>query len=144
MLLYLRKMCCPYFTPAEARTSGEDARHSMLPLGGFWSGSCGAAEPNTHQSEDLMCCNLGYARGRCSRFPNEDGADAVRFTVASDETSSVGLYYVIERDHAPFAHGTLTYSRAAGEFQQLPPGDRLARQAAAYVESYLRRLANGR
>ena len=136
-------MCCPYFSPVEARTAAEDARHSMLPLGGFWSGTC-VAEPDINTSQDLRCCNLGYARGQCSRFPKDAEADAVRFTISSDVADSIGLYYVIERDHEPFAHGPLQYSRSARSIPELPTGDRLARQAQAYIESYLRRLGNGR
>src|SRR5262249_52212374 len=116
VLLYLRKMCCPYFSPVEARTTAESTRHSMLPLGGFWSGTCGA-EVNTNSSQDLRCCNLGYARGQCSRFPNDGEADAVRFTISNDEPESVGLYYVIERNHSPVSHGRLTYSRSTRDFQ---------------------------
>src|SRR5262245_11528928 len=107
VLLYLRKMCCPYFSPVEARAAAEDARHSMLPLGGFWAGVCGAGgladdekrssvpldvtDDKTRSSVllDLRCCNLGYARGQCSRFPNDGEADAVRFTISSDENDSV-------------------------------------------------------
>ena len=29
------------------------------------------------------CCNLGYARGRWPRFPDEPGPDATRFSVTS-------------------------------------------------------------
>src|SRR5215831_20741697 len=84
VLLYLRKMCCPYFSPVEARAAAEDARHSMLPLGGFWAGVCGAEALTDDKKRssvllDLRCCNLGYARGQCSRFPNDGEADAVRF-----------------------------------------------------------------
>jgi len=116
----------------------------MLPLGGFWSGTC-EAEPDINVPLDLLrCCNLGYARGQCARFNRDGDPDAVRFTISNDQADSVGVYYVIERDHAPFAHGRLEYSRASRSFQQNPPGDRLARQAHAYVESYLRRTGNGR
>jgi len=142
-------MCCPYFSPLEARTVAEDTRHSMLPLGGFWYGTCGAEGFTDDKKRssvllDLRCCNLGYARGQCTRFPKDGEADAVRFTISSDGPESVGLYYVIERDHLPFAHGRLTYSRTARSIEQLPSSDRLARQAQAYIESYLRRLGNGR
>lgn len=87
-------------------------------------------------------CNLGYARGVCDRFPHAEGQgpDAVRFTISEDSESLVRLYYVIERDHHPFAHGPLDYSTAQ---QALDAGSSaspsLARQAEAYAGSYLRR-----
>jgi hypothetical protein len=87
-------------------------------------------------------CNLGYARGTCARFPSGEGPDAVRFTVSRDQGDSLRIYYVLERDHHPFAHGPLDYSVARGAFVDPPAGETVSRQAQAYVESYLRRKAS--
>jgi hypothetical protein len=89
-------------------------------------------------------CNLGYARGLCAQFPVEDsGPDAVRFAITSVTAPALHLGYVLERDHHPFAHGSLCYSLAAGRFLEMPDGvpsaEIVARQAEAYVESYRRR-----
>ena len=118
----------------------------MLPLGDWWKGVCLAA-PGAPQAEAGAAgggwcdtsCNLGYARGQCARFPEGEGPDAVRFTVSSHESAAIRIYYVVERDHHPFAHGRLEYSPAAGGFLAPPESATLARQAQAYVESYLRR-----
>ena len=110
----------------------------MLPLGGVWDGLCRTVpgEPRQPDRATLQSlCNLGYARGRCARFPSRDGPDAVRFAIAGDDGATVRLYYVIERDHHPFAHGPLDGLDA-------PPANSpplLARQAAAYIQSYRRR-----
>ena len=109
----------------------------MLPLGESWSGFCRAL-PEVHPTGDA-CCNLGYARGNCARFPMGDGPDAVRFTISGHESAGLRLYYVIERDHQPFAHGALGYSLAAACLTTPLESETLARQAQAYVESYLRR-----
>jgi hypothetical protein len=63
----------------------------------------------------------------------------VRFTVSGHESEWIGIYYVVERDHHPFAHGRLEYSTSASAFRTPPETATLARQAEAYVESYLRR-----
>jgi hypothetical protein len=84
-------------------------------------------------------CNLGYARGECARFPAGEGPDAVRFTISGHESTAIRIYYVVERDHHPFAHGRLEYSPAAAGFVTPPETAALERQAQAYVESYLRR-----
>ena len=55
------------------------------------------------------------------------------------KTTAIGIYYVVERDHHPFAHGRLEYSLTAAAFVTPPESATLARQAQAYVESYLRR-----
>jgi hypothetical protein len=84
-----------------------------------------------------LCCNLGYAHGQCPRFPEGNGPDAVRFTIAQDNAEGVRLYYVMERDHHPFAHGPLDYQVDSGFGRT---GESLLeRQASAYLESYRRR-----
>jgi len=114
----------------------------MLPLGDSWSGVCRAVAGDQFRPDDsslLQCCNLGYARHSCPRFPAGDGPDAVRFTISSHEGDIVGIYYVVERDHHPFAHGPLACSLRTGEWNPSPADDTLQRQAQAYLESYLRR-----
>ena len=134
-------MACPYFYPVNPRTGGTGPQHAMLPLGGSWTGLCKAV-PDSHCQPDerteRSLCNLGYARGACAHFPASDGPDAVRFTIQRDDGDSVRLYYVVERDHHPYAHGPLEYSRVRGGVDNPPHGDILPRQACCYVESYLR------
>jgi hypothetical protein len=134
-------MCCPYFDPTEPHRAGGSA---MLPLGGEWAGMC-HAEPGAPTEPDEAgihgLCNLGYARGACRRFPAGDGPDAVRFTVRAANEAGLRLYYVVERDHHPFAHGPLEFSCASGTLVNLPVGELLGRQALAYAGSYLRRRA---
>jgi hypothetical protein len=134
-------MSCPYFDPTEPRGAGGSA---MLPLGGEWKGLC-RAEPAAPAQPDeagpLSLCNLGYARGACRRFPADAGPDAVRFTIQAADEASLRLYYVVERDHHPFAHGPLEFSRALGMLVNPPENEMLGRQALAYVRSYLRRKA---
>ena len=115
---------------------------ATLPLGESWAGVCRAIPGETWRPDDAALrhsCNLGYARRSCARFPAGDGPDAVRFTIAGDDGATLRLYYVIERDHHPFAHGPLACSPASGEWSISPPDEALRGQARAYVASYLRR-----
>lgn len=82
---------------------------------------------------------MGYARGRCARYPQADAGDAVRFLVVGDQEGLIRIQYAVERDHHPYAHGALEYSRARGGFAASDVNTVLNRQALAYVESYLRR-----
>jgi hypothetical protein len=136
-------MSCPYFYPVRPRAENGDARLAMLPLGNLWAGLCRAA-PGTGcaPDEDVLrpLCHLGYARGHCPRFPAEDrSADAVRFALRMDDGRVLRLYYVLERDHHPLAHGALEYSLAHAAFANAPADPIVCRQAEAYVASYLRR-----
>jgi hypothetical protein len=129
-------MACPYFYPIEMRGGS-----AMLPLGERWGGICRALPGEAWRPDDAalgQCCNMGYARRACVRFPAGDGPDAVRFTISSHEGDTLRIYYVVERDHHPFAHGSLACSIASGQWST-PVDDTLQRQAQAYVESYLRR-----
>ena len=119
----------------------------MLPLGDSWSGVCRAVpEAPCEPAPDIArpLCNLGYARGHCDRFPAGSGPDAVRFTIAADLGASLRLYYVLERDHHPFAHGPLEYSVDAAAFDTPPASESLDSQARAYIASYLRRKTEAR
>ena len=137
-------MSCPYFDPVEPRSNGSGSRHAMLPLGDSWSGICRAIPHQPFQPDAASlqsCCNLGYAKGTCAHFPDRPGPDAVRFTVVENTGASLRLYYVLERDHEPFAHGPLEYCLQTRTLEPAPIGDLTGRQLRAYVEAYLRRTS---
>ena len=136
-------MACPYFCPVDPDPNCSPA-HATLPLGDAWSGVCHAdpAQPWQPGADSLYrLCNLGYARTCCAHFPAGDGPDAVRFTIAAEDGASLRLYYVVERDHLPYAHGALEYRRDAAAFFPPPEMAAVARLAQAYVSSYFRRRA---
>ena len=131
-------MACPYFEPVKARF---DAK-TLLPLRDFWSGVCHAEagahfEPDEHLLSE--CCNMGYARGKCSRFPAAPGADAVRFNIVSDANQMILVSFAIEKAHHPHAQGALEFSRAAAAFTVAHPDPLIEKQAGAYLAGYLRR-----
>ncbi len=118
----------------------------MLPLGDAWDGVCRAVADSPSQPDEttlLSFCNMGYARGCCSRFPEGDGPDAARFTIAASEPETVRVYYVFERNHHPWSHGPLEFSRAGVPCGDQSAGEPTLRLARAYVQSYLRRTSEG-
>ena len=137
-------MSCPYFDPVAPRAHGARAGNASLPLGDEWVGLC-RADPDTAREPDQaklrMLCNIGYARGSCNRFPPKDGPDAARFTLLADNGATLRLYYVLERDHQPHAHGALQYAIDGEAVSPAPAGAWTSRQAVAYARSYLRRKA---
>lgn len=115
-----------------------------MPLGDAWSGICCAApagewRPDANTLQQL--CNFGYARAKCGRVP-PGAPDAVRFGISNDREGLIRIYWVMEKDHLPFAHGPLEYSRAEAGFVAAHPDAGLTRQAQAYITSYLRRKAD--
>ena len=142
MCYYTSEMACPHFHPAKPRSQTDHSHTAMLPLGDAWDGMCQAVPETPWQPDEstlLTLCNLGYARGCCLHFPAGDGPDAVRFTIAGDDAQGLHLYYVLERDHHPLAHGPLEFSRGADMFVGPPVSETVTRLARTYVESYLRR-----
>jgi hypothetical protein len=116
----------------------------MLPLGDAWDGVCRADPASTWEPDEITLlsqCNMGYARGCCARFPDGDGPDAARFTISADGPEALRVYYVLERDHRPFAHGPLEYLRAGGSLAGESASESTLGLARAYVESYLRRIS---
>jgi hypothetical protein len=119
-----------------------------LPLGDAWRGLCRAPQAEPFEPEQALLvpfCHLGYARGRCGHFPqNDSAADAIRFAVYRESSTGIELYYVLERNHHPFSHGKLRYSLSPNAVLEERPflegtAENVLRQAEAYVESYLRR-----
>ncbi len=120
-------MACPYFYPRERLGENGWPDAPRLPLVEFWSGECRAGEGGTPEADVLReCCNVGYARGRCGRFPQDAQADAVRFSAAPSGDGILRLRYVLERDHFPVRHGSP---------DDAP--DILRRQAEAFAASFL-------
>ena len=130
-------MACPFFVPVRRLGNRDKWLHApRLPLGDAYRGFCKAgAEPfePPEPSQDEFC-NCGYARGHCDRFPAE-GADAVRFSLLSEDSARVRLVYILEKNHAPVEHGVIEYvrcgSRMEGTAQEL-----LLAQCRAFLESH--------
>ena len=132
-------MPCPYFCPVEALAWPSAPR---LPLGDAYTGTCQSdpAHPISPAAADLRdLCNLGYAAGRCARFPLTGGPDAIRFCAAKDAGGLIHIAWARERDHYPFDNGILEYSTETGRFTAATPHPIVGQQAQAYVSSYLRR-----
>jgi hypothetical protein len=133
-------MACPYFYPQER--FAEKGKHPRLPLGDPYTGLCMSDPMRSRRPEEAVlreCCNLGYARDKCPRFPKEPGPDAIRFSVTGDQNGLLKIFYVSERNHEAVEHGTFEYSVEEGKLLTAEVNELLHRQVQAYVESYLRR-----
>lgn len=118
-------MACPYFRPLREAEWSE----GRAPLGGIFEGECARGGVC-----DARLCNFGYARGVCAHFPADAAADAVRFSMPAEDR----LVWILERDHAPVAHGVLAWKD--GQLASAVD-DPMAAQARVFVNVSLRRRA---
>lgn len=135
-------MSCPYFYPVERLDEGLWAVPHRLPLLDAWRGECRASDSAGPAEDDVtrLGCNAGYARGKCSRFPEGARIDAVRFHVAAESGDELRLQYILEEAGWPREQGEMRFSRAAHAFTESPVDDIMSRQALVFMEGYLRRV----
>jgi hypothetical protein len=134
-------MACPYFYPVARFETSYWVVPPRLPLGDPYTGECRATDIafQPEESRVRQICNLGYGRGRCDRFPEAAVTDAVRFHIAGDAGELIRIQYVFEKDCWPQDRGMVECSSATGNLSSGPDNAVLRKQAAAFVESYLRR-----
>jgi len=134
-------MACPYFRPTSPLSLSAWPGKLRPPLGAPYAGECCARDGEAHRPPRevlLEACNLGYAGGSCPRFPADAAAEAVRFSLRSDDGEVIELAYARERDHRPERCGGLRYDLRRKRWSGLGRDELLARQAEAYLHSYLR------
>jgi len=130
-------MACPLFIPS--LPLGELATIAA-PLGDLYDGQCATeGEPAIEPQTLRLCCNFGYARGRCPRAA-QSAADAVRFMVRGARGSVVEIAWALERNHHPVAVGNLEIETAASVGTS---ADVLTRQAYSCGLAYARHGQTG-
>jgi hypothetical protein len=80
-----------------------------------FAGLCSITGAEAERSTLVEVCNFGYARGRCSSFPEDSEADAVRFSKRDDGP----LIFVLEKNYSPVKHGTALPEDSTLEIQAL-------------------------
>jgi len=134
-------MPCPFFEP-QAVVSSPQHPNARLPLLDEYEGTCHAAGDVFPVPFDLRfrCCNHGYSRGSCNRFPLTETRSSVRFNITRATSDFLELLYVEERDYAPLRWHSLCYS-VQTEVLEPELSDSCARaQVLAFCRSYRRRF----
>lgn len=134
-------MPCPYFEPLWPAGSPAYA-DARLPLIQEYDGSCHATDPISAAPSDLRfrCCNHGYSRGECSRFPQAEPLSALRYHVVRRTPDAVELLCIEEIDHRPGRHFRFVYDVRAALLQPTAVNQRLQAQALAFCRSYIQRF----
>ena len=133
-------MACPYFFPTARLDNGSWVIPPRVPLGDAYAGECRAMPEGFQPGESHLrnFCNVGYGRGACVHFPRDAGGDAIRFHLREESSALIRIQYVVEKECWPAGGAALEYSIVSREIQG-SADPIVARQAAVFVESYLRR-----
>jgi hypothetical protein len=132
------RVACPFFYATHCHSNWMSPR--PVPLGDVYAGECRAqAEPYVPGEQELVLCNLGYAREECPRFPAAAQADQTRFCLAACEPDRVVIRWVQERAHLPLHSGAVEFDLERQVWLAAHPDPVIQRQAEAYLEAYLRR-----
>ena len=138
-------MACPYFFPIVRHEAELWPHRRRLPLGDGFVGRCTApGRDGALPSDDELgrCCNLGYASD-CAHLPRDRAADAVHFCVGSDTDGIVKVCWVLVKNHAHAAHGTLEFSKSAYAWLTRHPNAGVQQMADCYLRSYFTRRGEG-
>jgi hypothetical protein len=130
-------MACPYFYPVARFENNPWTVPPRLPLGDAFSGECRAPGQTTPPDESRLrdVCNMGLGRHGCEQFPTDASSHAIRFHVAKDAGELIQIQYVFEKNCWPGERGSFDWPT----HPDFSPNEILRRQAAAFVQSYLRR-----
>ena len=134
-------MPCPYFEPKQVATDPQHPR-ARLPLLEEYDGLCHAMRDPLPVSSAVrfQCCNHGYSRGLCERFPGNESRSGVRYNIARRTGTALEIICIEEQQYAPLRWYSITYFF---ENQRIEPelSDICIRaQVLAFCKSYLRRF----
>ncbi len=135
-------MACPHFYPVARLETNTWAVPPRLPLGDAYAGECRAQATSFQPDETTTreICNVGYGRECCERFPQDAGADAIRFHVMTDAGGLIRIQYIFEKNCWPREHGVFEFPLTSQELSDGPDAI-LRRQATTFLDSYRRRKA---
>lgn len=135
-------MPCPYFEPQNVVAQRENA-NGRLPLIDEYDGLCRAGSEPIEAPAELRfrCCNHGYSKGCCERFPSGDARSSLRYHVVKQTQSGLELICIEEQNYAPLAWRTVRYFLAGERLEPQPNDDCMQAQAIALCRSYLKRFS---
>ncbi|MGH9581624.1 MAG: hypothetical protein ACRD4O_01660 [Bryobacteraceae bacterium] len=130
-------MPCPYFEPLTIAERTEQG--ARLPLIREYDGRCRASANETAAPEALRfrCCNQGYSRGVCDRFPANERRSCLRYHLNERTALALRVLCVEEENYAPARWYEVNYL-IAGDRVEPDVEDLCVRaQILAFCRSYL-------
>jgi hypothetical protein len=136
-------MPCPYFAPRAAVPQLESTG-GRFPLIDAFLGDCHATEfPSPAPDEMLIpCCNHGYSRAECPKFPVADNRSALRYSVVRRSPDFLDLVIIVERGYTPVTWQSIRYIIESGVLEPACADACTQAQALAFSKAYLGRFPN--
>lgn len=90
------------------------------------------------------CCNHGYSRGTCGRFPADEERSGLRYHLVKQTSATLEVLYIEERQYTPLRWQPVRYFME-GERMEPEIADLCVRaQLLAFCRSYLKRYVDQR
>ncbi|MFL6353005.1 MAG: hypothetical protein ACJ74Z_14310 [Bryobacteraceae bacterium] len=135
-------MPCPYFEPQNTVASRLNA-NARLPLIDEYNGLCRAASEPIEAPTELRfrCCNHGYSKGACERFPSGEIRSSLRYHVVRRAEDALELLCIEEQNYAPLRWRTIQYLLTNERLEPELEDPCSQAQAIAFCRSYLKRFS---
>ncbi len=136
-------MPCPFFEPQRIATDPQHA-NARLPLLDEYDGLCHAQAETITAPATLRfgCCNHGYSRGCCDRFPAGEIRSGLRYDVVRRSPAALEIVCVEEQQYAPLRWQSIRYffdtERIEPELTDLC----MRAQVVAFCRNYLKRFSD--
>lgn len=136
-------MPCPYFEPQRVASDPQHAS-ARLPLLDEYDGLCHAVGAPLAIAVELRfrCCNHGYSRGCCDRFPASEVRSGLRYNVVRRTAASLEILCVEEQHYAPLRWHAVEYFFESERIEPEPADVCMRAQVLAFCRSYLKRFSD--
>jgi hypothetical protein len=107
-------------------------------------GCCHAGGDSSLAPADMRyrCCNQGYSRKICTRFPTGEDRATVRFSIERRTDTTLDLICIEESEYAPVRWYPLQYCFASADVEPQTVDPCVRAQAVALSKSYLKRFSS--
>lgn len=134
-------MPCPYFEPLKFAETGRE-RNIRLPLLAEHEGRCHAGSGADIAPETpRLCCNQGYSRGICGRYPAAEQRSALRYHLNGRTASTLRILCIEEENYAPLRWYEVSVWIAEGRVEPEIEDICVRAQIFAFCRSWLDRFA---
>ncbi len=134
-------MPCSYFEPQRIVRRMQQ-RAGRLPLLDEYDGVCRAGDDALAAPQELRlrCCNQGYSRGICQRYPAQKPHSGMRYSVIRRSENALDVLCIEEQDYIPIWWREVKYLIPDCRLEPEIADSCIRAQILAFCRSYLDRF----